>query len=156
VTVPNDITVDPSEVDPRYRFVVALQAKLPAGVAVNAASHLCLGLVARATAERPALVPKMSFLGFTDADGDSHAPISGLSVVVLEGRPAWVRRLREAARAADLLYTDFTAEMTGGSYADQLDRIKNISTENLDYYGVAVFGERAEVDVLTRKFSLLR
>ncbi|CAO5233582.1 DUF2000 domain-containing protein [Frankia sp. AgKG'84/4] len=156
MTVPDDITVDPSEVDPQYRFVVALQAKLPAGVAVNAASHLCLGLVARAAAERPALVPKMSFLDFTDADGGNHAPISALSLVVLEGRPAWVRRLREAARLGDLLYTDFTAEMTGGTFADQLDRIGKTSAEDLDYYGVAVFGKRSELDVLTKKFSLLR
>ncbi|MFG3055232.1 DUF2000 domain-containing protein [Kitasatospora sp. NPDC048239] len=148
--------VEPDAVATDHKFVVALKAKLAPGVATNAASHLCLGLVAKAAAERPELVADMSFLTFTDGDGGQHTPISGLSLVVLEGRPAWLRRLREEAHAAGLLCTDFTGEMAGGDYADQLDRMKSTAEEALDYYGVALFGPREQVDPLTRKFSLLR
>lgn len=152
---PLRLTVEPTEVDTDYKFVVALKAKLPPGVAANAASHLCLGLVAKAAAERPELLPHMSFLEFPDANGGRHAPISGLSLVVLEGRPAWLRRLRGEAEAAGLLYTDFTSAMTGGTYADQLDRMRTTPEESLDYYGLALFGLRTELDPLTKKFSLL-
>jgi hypothetical protein len=157
MTVPtaSPACVDATEVDSRYKFVVALKAKLPPGVAANAASHLCLGLAAKAATEQPELLHKMSFLAFSDADAGSHAPISGLSLVVLEGRPAWVRRLRDQADAAGLLYTDFTAEMTGDTYAEQLDRMKTTPEQALDYYGVAVFGQRDVLDPLTKKFSLL-
>jgi hypothetical protein len=150
------IVVTPEDVDAEYKFVVALKAKLDPGVATNAASHLCLGLVAKAAAERPELLPHMSFLDFPDADAGTHAPVSGLSLVVLEGRPAWLRRLRGEASAAGLLSTDFTGQMTGGSYADQLERMRRTPESELDYYGVAVFGPRDTVDPLTKKFSLLR
>jgi hypothetical protein len=157
MTVPtaSPACVDANEVDSRYKFVVALKEKLPPGVAANAASHLCLGLAAKAATEQPELLRKMSFLAFSDADAGSHAPVSGLSLVVLEGRPAWVRRLRNQADAAGLLYTDFTAEMTGDTYAEQLDRMKSTPEQALDYYGVAVFGQRDVLDPLAKKFSLL-
>lgn len=150
------IVVTPEDVDAEFKFVVALKSKLEHGVATNAASHLCLGLVAKAAAERPELLPKMSFLNFPDADKGSHAPVSGLSLVVLEGRPAWLRRLRGEVSEAGLLSTDFTGLMTGGSYADQLERMGQTPEAELDYYGVAVFGPRDVVDPLTKKFSLLR
>ncbi|MEU0597378.1 DUF2000 domain-containing protein [Streptomyces sp. NPDC006393] len=150
------VVVDPSAVDADHKFVVALKAKLDHGVATNAASHLCLGLVAKAVAERPDLLPTMSFLDFADAEGGEHSPVSGLSLVALEGRPAWLRRLREQARAAGLLCTDFTSDMTGDTYVEQRERMRKRPEQELDYYGVAVFGPRAVVDPLTKKFSLLR
>lgn len=149
------LLVDPSAVDTSYKFVVALKAKLPQGTATNAASHLCLALAAKAAAEQPALLANMSFLAYTDADGGQHVPVSGLSLVVLEGRPAWIRKLREEVAAAGLLHTDFTGEMTGGDFADQLDRMKATAEQSLDYYGVAAFGPRDRIDPLTKKFSLL-
>ncbi|MGW6914478.1 DUF2000 domain-containing protein [Kitasatospora sp. NPDC054939] len=152
----DSLLVDPTAVDTRCKFVVALKAKLPPGVAANAASHMCLALTARAAAERPELLADMSFLAYTDGDGGRHAPVSGLSLVVLEGRPAWLRKLREEAAAAGLLHTDFTGEMTGGDFADQLERMKATPEESLDYYGVALFGPRELIDPLTKKFSLLR
>ncbi|MEU1176791.1 DUF2000 domain-containing protein [Streptomyces sp. NPDC005820] len=150
------LMAEASEVDTSYKFVVALKAKLPPGVATNAASHLCLGLVVKAAAERPELLPRMSFLDFPDKDGGRHAPVSGLSLVVLEGRPAWLGRLRREAADAGLLFTDFTSAMTGGTYEEQLERMGSTPEEALDYYGVALFATRAELDPLTKKFSLLR
>ncbi|MER5577553.1 DUF2000 family protein [Streptomyces massasporeus] len=97
-------------------------------------------MAAKATTEQPDLLRKMSFLAFSDADDGSHAPISGLSLVVLEGRLSWVRRLREQADAAGVPFTDFIAEMTGDTYAEQLDRMKTTPEPALDYYGVALFG----------------
>lgn len=143
-------------VPPLARSPAARRAWIDPGVAANAASHLCLGLVAKAAAEHPELLPRMSFLSFPDADEGAHAPVSGLSLIVLEGRPAWLRRLRGEAAAAGLLSTDFTAQMTVGSYADQLERMRQTPEAELDYYGVAVFGPRDAVDPLTKKFSLLR
>ncbi|WP_138430147.1 MULTISPECIES: DUF2000 domain-containing protein [Streptomyces] len=55
--------------------------------------------------EQPELLHKISFLAFSDADAGSHVPISRLSLVVLEGRPACVRRLRDQAEAAGLLFS---------------------------------------------------
>jgi hypothetical protein len=84
----------------------------------------------------------MSFRAFTDADGDHHVPISGLSLVVLEGRPAWLRQLRDRADSAGLLHTDFIAEMTRDTCTEQLDRMKTTPEQDLEDYGIAVFGAR--------------
>lgn len=150
------VLAEPHQVALDHKFVVALRAKLDHGVATNAASHLGLSLVAKAGSERPELLPLMSFLNFPDAESEAHAPISGLSLAVLEGRAAWLRRLRSQARAAGLLYTDFSAEMTQGSYVDQLERMARTAEADLDYYGVAVFGPRDALAPMTKKFSLLR
>jgi hypothetical protein len=146
----------PDAVRADHRFVVALSGKLEPGVALNAASHLCLGLVAKAFVERPELVPTMSFLDFRDRDGGSHAPVSALSLVVLGGRGSHLRRFRAEAGVAGLLVTDFTATMTGDTYAEQLTRSAATSEADLEYYGVAAFGRRADLDPLTKRFSLWR
>lgn len=150
----SDLFTDPSAVDADWKFALVLKAKLPAGVALNAAAHTALGLVARAAADRPELAAKMAFLNFLDADGNEHAPISGLSLVVLEGRAAGLRRFRGEALAAGLLVNDFTSAMTGDTFAEQLTRMGQTPEEELEYYAVAAFGRRDELDPLTKKFSL--
>jgi len=138
-----------------YKFVVALKDGLPAGVALNAAAHLALGLREKAQA-CPDLVERMAFIAYEDAAGGRHEPISALSLVVLTGRPSHLRRLRAEAAEAGLLHVDFTATMTGDTYAEQLERTKATAEEELDYYGVALFGSRDVVDPLTRRLSLWR
>ena len=148
--------VSPDAVRVDYKFVVVLRAKLDPGVAVNAASHLCLGLATKAFNERPDLVPAMSFLDFPDADGLSHAPVSALSLIVLSGKDSHLRRFRAEADAAGLLFTDFTTTMTGDTYAEQLARTAATAEADLEYHGIAAFGLRAEMDPLTKRFSLWR
>ncbi|WP_369389824.1 DUF2000 domain-containing protein [Streptomyces sp. CG1] len=148
------LITEPSDVASDWKFAVVLKAKLPAGVAINAATHTALGLAAKAAAEHPELAAKMSFLNFLDADGGTHAPISGLSLVVLEGRAAGLRRFRAEASAAGLLVNDFVSAMTGDTYAEQLERVAALPEAELEYYAVAAFGRRDELDPLTKKFSL--
>jgi hypothetical protein len=82
-------------------------------------------LVARAVDETRR---HMSFVDYTDADGNAH-PVSALSLVVLSARNS--SQLRTAR-------TQATRE------------------EDLDYWGLGVFGPRQAVDPITRKFSLWR
>lgn len=83
-----------------WKFVVALKDGLPAGVALNAAAHLALGLREKAQS-CPELVERMAFITYEDAGGGRHEPISALSLIVLTGRPSHLRRLR--AEAADVV-----------------------------------------------------
>jgi hypothetical protein len=142
------------QIDASHKFVVVLKAKLPPGVALNAAAHLSLALTARAAREHPELLPAMSFMSYVDADGGVHAPVSALSLVVLTGRGSWLRTFRQDLVEAGLLFTDFTAEMTGDTYVEQLERMRSVRAEELDYYGVGAFGPRELLDPLTKKFSL--
>ena len=74
--------------------------------------------------------------------------------MVLEGRAAGLRRFRAQAGAAGLLVNDFVSAMTGDTYTEQLARVAGLPEESLDYYAVAAFGRRDELDPLTKKFSL--
>jgi hypothetical protein len=62
--------------------------------------------------------------------------------------------LRKAAIANSIKYIDFTNTMTEGTYQDQLKRSSETKEENLEYYGIILFGDWEIVTELTRKFSL--
>ena len=74
--------------------------------------------------------------------------IPGATVFTVMPRPpaAW-------ARAATL---DFTQSMTGDTFVEQMDRTRALREENLDYWGVAIFGLKEVIDSITRKFSFWR
>lgn len=136
-----------------YKFVVALNKSLESGVVLNAASHMALGLSARATKEER---EKMGFISFYDADNNEHASISGLSLIVLRATNGEIKKLIEAARANNILFVDFTSTMTGGTYIEQLEKTKSVAAADLVYYGVALFAKKEVLDPLTKKLSLWR
>ena len=51
---------------------------------------------------------------------------------------------------------DFTETMTQDTFVEQMARIQATREEDLDYWGLGVFGPRQAVDPITRKFSLWR
>ncbi len=136
-----------------YKFVVALNEKCDVGVILNAASHACLGLIAQASEEDR---KKMSFISFTDANGNVHPSISGLSLIVLKGKNGELRKLRSQVLEQNFLCVDFIHTMTGDTYKEQLEKTAATPEEELLYYGVAVFGEKLKLDPLTKRLSLWR
>ena len=65
-----------------HKFAVVLNKKIPPAAALNACAHMTATLVARADDETRR---HMSFVDYTDADGNAH-PVSALSLVVLSAR----------------------------------------------------------------------
>lgn len=140
----------------KHKIVAIINKQLQPGVALNAIAHLTLGLAARAAKEQPNVLDELRFLNFQDKDGGDHASISALSLVVLRGTSNEIRKLRNHFLAGGLLNTDFTNQMTGGTYIEQLERSQKTPEADLEYYGACVFGRIEELDLLTRKFSLWR
>jgi len=135
----------------KYKFAVILNKKIQAGVAINAASHIMASLTHSGEEEDKTA---MSFLSYTDADGESHT-VSGLPLIVLKANNSnKLKTLREKALDDGLLVSPFFESMTGGTYQEQMERTKNICTENLDFYGVGIFGTSEKVEFLAKKFSL--
>jgi hypothetical protein len=137
----------------KHKFVVLLNKKLPTGVALNAASHMAACLVGRATeSERE----QMMFLDYIDGNNNAH-PTSGLSLIVLRADNSnKIRQAREAAKQANITCIDFLESMTGDSYVEQMERTKQLKEDELEYYGLCLFGEKEALDGITRKFSLWR
>lgn len=136
-----------------YKFALVLNKKVPIGRVLNAAGHLMVALVERADA---ATRLRMHVVDYLDRDGVAH-PTSGLPLVVLQAKNAnQIRAARAAAIAAGLPYADFTASMTGGTYVEQMERTAQLRDEEIEYWGLAVFGDKPAVDAVCGRFSLWR
>jgi len=135
------------------RLVIAVNKRLESGVAMNAVFHLGAGLVnligdgGRET---------LKFLDFEDGDGQIHRSISARSFIVLRASSSEIRKLREQAQESGVTFADFLATMTGDTYREQLDRTRQTAGDALEYYGIALYGDKETLAPLTRKLSLWR
>lgn len=135
------------------KFVVVLNKNLEVGKGLNAAAHMAAGLVAKAGPEN---LEKMMFIRYTDKDGGEHPSISALSLIVLRGTSNEIRKVRNEAISRGVLFTDFTSSMTGDTYVEQLERTKATPEQDLEYYGICLFGEKSALGEFTGKLSLWR
>jgi Protein of unknown function (DUF2000) len=98
----------------------------------------------------------MSFVDYLDADGNAH-PVSALSLIVLSAKnSSQLRTARLDVIRAGLPHADFTETMTKDPFVEQMARTQATREEELDYWGLCVFGPKQVVDPITRKFSLWR
>ena len=124
---------------------------LAPGVALNAIAHLGMA-IANVIGEKGR--DELRFLDFVDADGKAHRSISGRSLIVLRGKSSEIRKLRQQAQEAGIITVDFTSSMTGGTYEDQLKRTAAARGDDLEYFGVALFGTSDKISPLTKRHSL--
>ena len=134
-----------------HKIVVLVNKNLEAGKAMNAIGHSCAGLV---SAAQETLREKMSFINFVDKDNVIHQSISGLSMIILRGTNNELKKARRKFVENNILFTDFTATMTGDTYMEQLEKTADMRTEEMEYYCVVAFGEKTVIDPITKRFSL--
>ena len=108
------------------------------------------------TSVQPEAIDEMRFLNFADKDGGDHPFISALSLIVLRATSNEIRKLRNELNSAGIHSVDFTNQMTGETYVEQLERSRNTAESDLEYYGICAFGLKRDIDPLTRKLSLWR
>ncbi len=136
-----------------YKFAVVLNKKVEPGKIMNAAAHMPAALTAKASEEDR---KNMMFTGYLDANGGKH-PVSALPLVVLRADNSnKIRRARNAAIEKDILFVDFLETMTDGTYIEQMERTAELKEEELNYWGLCLFGKKEIIDPITRKFSLWR
>ena len=146
------MNTDP-QVPATHKFAIVLNRKIESGVALNACAHMSACLVATADEE---LRKQMSFLDYVDATDIVH-PVSALSLIVLQAKNSnQIRTARNAAATAGITYVDFTETMTKDTYVEQLNRTRETAESDLEYWGLAMFGPTADLDVITKRFSLWR
>jgi hypothetical protein len=136
-----------------HKFAVILNKTIDPGVVLNACGHMSACIAGRATDEQRAC---MGFVDYLDADNNPH-PVSALSLIVLSAKNGnQIRTARSQAIDAKLLYVDFTSSMVTDTYVEQMVRTAQIPEAGLEYWGLALFGLKTEVDPITKKFSLWR
>ncbi|PIZ71506.1 DUF2000 domain-containing protein [Candidatus Peregrinibacteria bacterium CG_4_10_14_0_2_um_filter_43_11] len=131
------------------RFVAVLNKKIEPGKVMNALAHMTAGFVGVAENR-----DEMGFINYEDKEGGAHVASKYPFVVLSAKNSNKLRDFRHALIERGLLFTSFTEAMTVGTYQEQLDRSKSTPEAELEYYGVCTFGEKADLDTLTRKFSL--
>jgi hypothetical protein len=135
-----------------HKFIAVLNKKIPIGNLMNAVGHMAAGIVG----SYPEL-QQMRFGTYTDKDGNDHKSISDNPFIILQSDNSnQIRTLRKALVENNIHFVDFTDTMTVGTYKEQQDRTRETLEEQLEYYGICMFGEIEQINTLTKKFSLWR
>ena len=133
------------------RFVAVLNKKVDIGRLMNALGHMTAGLAGKVCQA------DMQFLEYRDKDGGSHPGISHFPFIVLAaGNSNQIRTARKEAISRGIPFTNFTSTMTVGSSQQQLNATEAVREEELEYYGLCLFGETEALREFTGKFSLFK
>ena len=133
------------------RFIAVLNKKIPVGQLMNALGHMTAGLTGGNTSE------DFCFLQYRDGDGSIHPNISHYPFIVLRADNSnKIRTVRKQAISRNIAFTDFTSTMTVGTSAEQIKATEASPEEELEYFGICLFGDTQALRELTGKFSLFK
>jgi len=134
------------------RFVAVLNKKVETGKLMNALGHMTAGLAGGHKDSG-----EMCFLQYGDKDGGTHHNISHFPFIILQADNSnQIRTVRNEAIKRNLSFTDFTSTMTVGTSAEQVKATKETPEQDLEYFGICLFGNTQELRDFTGKFSLFK
>ncbi len=125
------------------------------GPLLNALGHMSAGLSSRVQVESGAAA--LSMLEYRDAQEGIHPAISHFPFIVLRAENSnQIRKVRQEAIQRQLPFTDFVRTMTLGTSEQQLQATQAMPEEQLEYFGICLFGETQTLREFTGKFSLFK
>lgn len=132
------------------KCVMVVEAGLPVGLAVNAAAVLAVTLGRK--------IESIVGPDVADASGGSHVGLVDIPIPVLEAGAGVLGDVRSRAVAMDgLLVVGFTdAARTSRTYEEYTKKMATSASGDLEYLGVALYGDRKLVNKLTGSLPLLR
>lgn len=133
-----------------YHMAVILNKQIEVGRLMNAAAHAVSGFVG--TLPDPA---QLDYLEYRDQTGAFDAIISHHPTIVLRASDS-KELLKAYRKSADMKLANnaFIQTMTLGSSAEEIDILKDKNIEDLEFWGVVVFGKAEEVRQITKNFQL--
>lgn len=145
----SEVRIDESTRSARLKWVVVVNADLPAGLAANA--------VACVAASSGQAVTGLIGPGGRDASGLEHPglPWAGCAVLSADGTPLRALRAKAALRE-DVLVVDMPAAAQDTRvYQEYLDALGATRADDLVLYALSLVGPRNAVDRLVGKLPLL-
>lgn len=137
-----------------HKFSIVLNEKSPLGKLLSATGQLAMSLYADAS---PGQRAKMTFLPFLDPAKNSLITLSMCSFVVLRGSAAQLLTLYAKAREQNLLTAIFTDTMSfNGIEENLIHKTATTPLDQIEPYGVGLFGSVEELSSLTKKFSVFK
>lgn len=131
------------------KFVVVLNKRFEASELLSATGHVTAGLVGRYGDRN-----EMSFVEYEDAAGGSYEPVSDWPFIVLRGKAGQIATFRNALEPLGLPAVAYLSTMVSGGSAVQQARTRETDPADLEILALATFGERDQLDPLTKRFSL--
>jgi hypothetical protein len=132
-----------------YKFTAVLNKKIETGKAMNALAHMTAGLVG--SYEH---LETMEMINYADKDGGVHRASKHPFIILSAKNSNKLRTLQEEAIERGVHFASFTDAMTVGTWEEQIAKSQETTEEDLEYYGVCVFGLRSDIEEITKKFSL--
>jgi hypothetical protein len=137
-----------------HKFTIILNEKSPIGKLLSATGQLAMSLYDNATPEQRI---SMSFVPLVNPNGSHLITVSICSFVVLKGNANQLLTLYAKARELGLLSAIFTNTMSfNGIEEDLIFKTANTPLDQVEPYGVSLFGQIEEVNPLTKKFSIFK
>jgi hypothetical protein len=134
--------------DNRSKFVAVVNQQQPLGLLMNALAHTVAGLLSQQRVH----LDQMEFLSYRESEGVIDACVSRFPFIILKAKNGnQIRTLRQAAGVPCNVFVD---TMLGASADEQLHKTRSAKERELDYVALCLFGPAADIDKLTRKFSL--
>lgn len=133
------------------KIVAILSEKIETGRAMNALGHMAFGLAGSHLDKK-----ELRLQDYYDADNGKHPAISDIPFIILKGKSNHIREIRKAAQELGISFTDFTHTMIGETYVEQHANTSQTKEQDLEYFGICLFGDWNTVSQLTKKFSLWR
>lgn len=126
--------------------------------------HLPLGLIANTAAIMGITLgkqmPEVVGADVTDQSGNVHLGIIEFPVPILKGSPELIKEIRERLyqpEFQDLTVVDFSDLAQGcKTYDEFIEKMKEVSETDLNYFGIAICGVKKKVNKLTGSMPLLR
>lgn len=133
------------------KCVLLIDETLPIGLIANTATVLGVSLGKE--------LPSVVGVDTLDAVGEKHAGITVLPFPILKSTSDDIKKLRQKATemSSDLLIIDFTdVAQTALHYQDYIKKSKKTSTDDFNYLGLALYGDKKQINKLTGSLGLLR
>jgi|GEM_PF-1787957 hypothetical protein len=137
-----------------HKFAIVLNEKSPVGKLFSATGQISMSLYNNATETQK---DNMSFIPFLDPGDKNLITVSTCSFVVLKGNATQLLALYAKATEQDVLSAIFTSTMSfNGIEENLLEKTANTSLDQVEPYGVGLFGRIEELTPLTKKFSVFK
>jgi len=136
---------------PSKKFAIIIDGSLTAGVSINTAAHL--------SAQLGSMIPELGGSPVMDASGVSHTGLPIYPNAILQATAEEIcqviSKARQAARGDGIIILDYPEQghttMTDEAYRQEMALVHEAS---LKYLGLLLYGERTEVNCLTRGLKL--
>lgn len=126
--------------------------------------NLPLGIIANTTAilgnTLGSHYPNVVGKDVVDKNKNEHLGIIEIPIPILKGNKEFLNNLRDTLykeEYKDMIVADFSdVAQSCKTYDEYIDKISKIESNNINYFGIAIYGTKKQVNKLTGSIGLLR